>query len=232
MKITMKFSTTLILLVVLVVLGGYVYWSGRGQASSTSDGTPTPEHVTVVRLNATDVSAIVVRDKDGKQVRAERDGTTWKLTAPVADPGDTARISSLADQLTQLQATRIITPTSQDLAPFGLTTPTYDIQLLKGTMPLAELKLGTKNPDGSATYVQLANSPTIYLSSDISLDTATGWISDPPVQPTAVPTLPPTVAPATQTPAISATPTTPATFPSPTPLLGLPTQIPGATATP
>lgn len=230
----MKFSTTLILLVVFAALGGYVYWSGRNQTANTSDGTPTPEQIAVLRLNATDVSAIVVRGKDGKQVRAERDGTNWKLTAPEAKPGDTARISTLADELAQLQATRIITPTSQDLAPFGLVTPAYDVQLFKGTTPLAELKLGAKNPDGSATYVQRADAPTIYLSSDTSLDTATGWLLDPPVQLTAVATLPPTAQPTTQTPATSPVPTTPATFPTPTTLLPMPpaTQGPGATATP
>lgn len=222
----MNYRTTIVLLVIFAVLGGYVYWSGRNQSADTASesGTPTPTEVAVLRVNATDVSAVVVRDKAGKQVRAERNGNSWKLTAPQAEPADAAQVSALADGVAALSATRIITPTSQDLEPFGLAAPGYTVELLKGTTPLAELKLGAKNPDGSATYVQRGDSPTIYLSSDPILATATSWLTTPPIQPTPLPTLPLTMqptAPASSSTTLPATPT-PVAFPTLTPLLGAP----------
>lgn len=195
----MRFRTTLILLAVLAVLGGYVLWSGRRKPVDTSASTPA---IRVLQLNPNDVSAAVVRDAGGKQVRVERAGADWKLTAPRSDKADTTAVGGAIDTLAQLSATRVITPPSADLAPYGLAKPAYTVQLSKGATPLAELQLGAKNPDGSATYARRGGAATIYLVSDTVLDTVEGWLSAPPVQPTPVPATPSSTAP----PATTATP--------------------------
>ncbi len=175
----MKFRTTLILLVVFAVLGGYLFWSGRGSPAGT-DATATPT-VSVLQINSADVGAIVVRDAAGKQVRAEHNGGTWRLAAPKPVQADAATITTALDSLAKLSATRTVTPTTQDLAPYGLARPAYTLQLFKGGTTLAELRIGSKNPDGSATYVQRAGEPAIYLVSDPVLGTVEGWPGAPPV---------------------------------------------------
>src|SRR5919202_439719 len=109
----MNFRTTLILLVVFVALGGVLFWTGRSSGAG-ANATATPA-VTGLQLNAADVSAIVVRDSHGKQVRAERSGSTWKLAVPKAAPGDSANISTAVDSLAKLSATRTITLGAQGL---------------------------------------------------------------------------------------------------------------------
>lgn len=194
----MNTRTTVVLLVVLIVLGGYVYWSGQG--APTSSATPSTSEAPVVQVNAADVSAVVIDGNGGKQVRAERSGNDWKLTAPNAASADAGRVNTLLNDIATLKATRVITPTNSDLAPYGLSTPTYKVELLKGTTPLTTLKVGSKNPDGSGVYLQRDGAATVYLVSSSILGSAENWLSDPPIKPTPAPTTPPlTVVPATPT---------------------------------
>lgn len=196
----MKFGTTLSLLAIFAALGGYVLWSGKSGAGGGSAATATPE-IAVLQLNPGDVSAVVVREAGGKQARVERSGSSWNVAAPKASPGDTTGISGVVDALAKLTATQTITPASQDLAPYGLSRPRI-VQLLKGNTTLAELRIGDKNPNGSATYVQRSGSPAIYLVTAPELDSATQWLTAPPLQPTPLPTPPP---PAQTSPVATAT---------------------------
>ena len=200
----MNVRTTLLLLVAFVVLGGYVLWSERNKPADTT-ATATSS-IPVLQINTGDVSAIVVRASTGKQVRVERSGSDWQLREPAAGRADAAGITNVLNGLSQLSATRTITPTAQDIGPYGLATPAYTVQLFKGGTTLAELRLGSKNPDQSATYVQHVGSPIIYLVSDSILDTVEQWPGAPPVQPT--PTVPPpTVRPTARSAAPNATAT-------------------------
>src|SRR3954466_12382306 len=109
----MKFRTTLLLLGVFVVLGGYVLWSGRNQGT-TAAATPTgQDSIPVLHLNPADVSALVVDFGAGRQVRVERSGADWKLVTPQAAAADTDGVNTAVDALSNLTATRAITPTSQ-----------------------------------------------------------------------------------------------------------------------
>jgi Domain of unknown function (DUF4340) len=203
----MKFRTTLILLIVLAALGGYVLWSGRQKSdtSATTGATTTP----VLQLDPAGVRAVEVRG-EGKQVRVERDASGWQVNAPKPGPADALRVTEVISGLAKLNATQTITPTGQNLAPYGLDKPAYEVRLEGGTPET--LRLGAKNPDGSATYVQRASAPTIYLVKDPLIDTVERWVGDPPVQPTPAPTAPPLTvlptAPVTPTSAITSTTTT------------------------
>jgi hypothetical protein len=106
-----------------------------------------------------------------------------------------------------LDATRIITPTDQNLAPYGLDNPAYTVALLGAGGELARLRLGGSNLNNTATYVQRNMEPTIYLVNNFTLDTLRTWTTRPPVQPTPMPTVaPPTAAPVpTVAPPITAT---------------------------
>src|SRR5579859_6906783 len=108
----MKFRTTLILLAICVVLGGYVVWSGNQQSHATPTATP---QVTVLQLNKDTISAIAIHDQRGNQVQAQRTGSDWQLTVPARKPADLTRVTEVISGLASLNATRTITPTDQGL---------------------------------------------------------------------------------------------------------------------
>jgi hypothetical protein len=223
----MKFRTTLVLLLVLAALGGYVFWSGRQK--SDANATTGEANIPVLQLDPASIRAVEVRGA-GKQVRVERDGAGWRVNVPKPGPADAFRVTEVISGLARLNATQTITPTSQDLAPFGLDKPAYEVQIEGGSAP-ETLRLGGKNPDGSATYVQRASAPVIYLVKDTLIDTVERWVSDPPAQPTPAPTAPPLTVlptvPVTPTSAITGT----ATLAPAGPPLIVTTPTPAPTAT-
>jgi hypothetical protein len=216
----MKFRTTFFLLIVLAALGGYVLWSGRQK--SDANATTGAAAIPVLQLDPAGIRAVEVRG-EGKEVRVERAANGWQVTAPKPGPADAFRVTEVISGLAKLSATHTITPTGQNLAPYGLDKPAYEVRL-EGSPP-ETLRLGAKNPDGSATYVQRAAAPTIYLAKDSLIDTIERWVSDPPAQPTPAPTAPPL----TVLPTVPITPTT-APAPAGPPLKATtPTLLPTAT---
>lgn len=188
----MKIRTTIILLVVLALLGGYLYWSGEAEEEPATDTAETTSSIPVVEVDASAVTAIEVRGAAGEPMRIEQEGGDWNITAPASSPADVLEVTRVITDLAGLTATRIITPTDSDLAPYGLNNPAHEIVLEGEAGTLATLHIGTTNPIGSATYLQRGDSPTIYLVSTFQVSAAQSWLTTPPVP---QPTMPPMDAP-------------------------------------
>lgn len=209
----MNVRTTIVLLVVLVLLAGYVLWPGSNQGAAdiedTLDVSDTSSELAEIRMpvltvNSADIQTIEVADAAGETVTLVRQGDTWNLTAPNAAPADAFQVSRVITDLVELTASRVFTPTEGTLADYGLAEPEYQVTLSGADGVLARLRLGTTNPNGSSTYLQREGAPTIYLVSNFVVDGVRNWVDTPPVQPTPFPTSIP-FSPATPSPA--ATPT-------------------------
>jgi hypothetical protein len=238
---------TIILLVILIALLAFVYATEPGIfGKPTPTATPRPNEVQVFKLDPARVNRIVVQDT-ARQLTAEvaREGDTWRVIRPVQDEGDGQRIKPVIDQVADLQATRKLegTPVA-DLTPFGLVTTTYGITISLEDGSQATLRVGDKNPQGTAYYVQKGGDPAVYLVSSFNIEGLTGFISNPPVKPTPTATwtpMPTTTAtpmgvagtpgtPALASTAPGGTPTATGTPPGATP--GLSTTQPPLTASP
>lgn len=207
----MSFRTTIILLVALVALGGFLFFSNRNQEEPDED-VAAVETISVLEVAAADVQAISITDSDGENVSVAQEDGVWRITAPEAEPADAAEVTRVISDIVSLTATRVITPTDDDRAPFGLAEPAYEVELVGEHGVLARLKVGSTNPSGNATYLQRADDASvIYLVDTFALQDVQGWLTAPPVPPT------PTPVPA-QSPTLEVTPT-PAleTTPPPTP---------------
>ncbi len=223
----MSIRTTLVLLVVLVALGVYVFWSGTDTDQPDPDGVidTATDTISVLDLDPATIRAITVTETDGETVQLEQEEGEWIIAMPALGPADSQRVEWVVDDLANLKATRIITPTDADLSPYGLDAPQHTITLAGEEGVLARLQLGDVNPGGNAVYVQRDDDPTIYLVSDFTFDSARRWLTTPPLPPTptAEPSPTPTVEPSpTPTVETTLTPTarprrtpTPSATPSP-----------------
>lgn len=215
----MSIRTTIVLLVVLVALGAYVFWPGMDNNRSDSDRVTdtTTDTVSVLDLDPDTIRAITVTETDGETVQLEQQEGEWIIATPPLGPADGQRVEWVVDDLADLKATRIITPTDTDLSPYGLDAPRHTITLTGEEGVLARLHLGDVNPGGNAVYVQRDDDPTIYLVSDFTFDSARRWLTTPPLPPT--PTVEPSPTPTVETtPTPTARPTrtpTPSATPSP-----------------
>lgn len=215
----MSIRTTIVLLVVLVALGAYVFWSGTDNDQPDPDGVldTVTDTVSVLDLDPDTIRAITVTEADGETVQLEQEEGEWIITTPALGAADSQSVERVVDDLADLTATRIITPTEDDLSPYGLDAPQHTITLTGEEGVLARLQLGDVNPGGNAVYVQRDDDPTIYLVSNFTFDSARRWLTTPPLPPT--PTIEPSPIPDLET-----TPT-PTVRPTRTP-------TPSATATP
>lgn len=235
----MNTRNTLILLAILLVLGGYVIWSGQnGNETDEVTDTPPPPVPLFPDLDAAAVQAVTVSSSGGESVRLTQTDGTWNIVAPVTEAADQLAVTQAITSLVALNVSRVITPTEQGLAPYGLETPAYTIELAGADGVLTRLALGDQNPAGIDTYVRRGDEELVYLVSNFTLNSLQGWIATPPIQPTPLPE--PTASPTpevTATATATVTPTTPPditppALPAITPPAPPPGDTPALTPTP
>jgi hypothetical protein len=196
----------LILLVVLAVLGGYVYFAEVRQDKSPAEETST-EQSSLWTMSAEDVIRLEIEQPvTAAAVRLTYYGEEvgWQCSEPPLEATDQDRVQQIVSQLADIRANRVLSETNEPLSVFGLAAPGYVIRI----MPLDEdeivLCIGDKNPQGTAYYAQIEGQQPIYLLPTDALDQAIGLLTSPPVPPTPTPTATP--APTTS-PEVAETPT-------------------------
>ncbi len=197
----MNTRNTVILVVVLVALGAYVYF-GEMNGGQPAPATPTPSAATLWDYPADSIARLEVHDlQTQEEARLAKDaGGAWQIEAPVSDAADSTRLNSLTGRLAKITTSRVITNPPADLAPFGLVTHTMLVDVgLTGNQTVT-LQVGDKNPQGFSYYVQKKDDPAIYLITSSLIDDLRRLITEPPRKPTPTPTL-------TATPAITQTST-------------------------
>ena len=196
----MNFRITGILLIVLVVLGGVVFWMNRqGGGNTNPDATPTPAPLT--SLATSDVASIKV-DQGDKSITVEHQDTGWMIAGDSPEPAGETKVTQALGRLTALKPTRTLTDV-QNLADFGLEEPAWSITLTPRQGDAVVFNVGDENPRGTSRYLQVAGDPSIHLVPKFAVEDVQKWLEKPPYPPT--PTPEPTEAPAA-TPQATATP--------------------------
>jgi hypothetical protein len=205
----MSYRLTIIVLAVLAVLGGVVYFSEFKDKGGTSDALATDrQKLEVFKFADADSQKLEVVRSDGSASAVRDDSGNWTLQ-PSGKPGDKLRLSSLLTRLANLQASRRVSDSATDLTQYGLGTPYLTATVTQKDGTAYTLQAGAKAPTETGTYVKKANDPAVFLISNQLIADLERFITDPPVE---LPT--PTPAPI------------PTTVPTP-----LPSPAPGATAT-
>jgi hypothetical protein len=189
----MKYRNTVILVLVLAALIAFVYYNDQQQASAPLP-TPAPQTL-VLDLKGEDVTQIAVTTPLSRTV-VRRSGDAWQIAEPAVEEADSARLNELASSFARISATRALTDTPANLAPFGLVTGTLTVTLQFKDNHGETLRFGNAAVGGSAYYVQRAGDPKVYLVASPTHADALGLLTNLPKKPTPTPTLPPTDTPA------------------------------------
>lgn len=186
------------LVVILVLLGGYIWYTFLRQGAtppSASSITPEPTPILFLSLKGDEVQALEVRDVSGQTIRVVRTGETWNMEQPAQGPADGRRIQDLVFTLSQVNADRRLEPPA-DLAPFGLKPPQTQIKFIMQDGTSTALNVGSENPDNNYVYVMKDQDPAVYLIDFSNGETIHEFVSLPPYTPTPTPSTPPTATPA------------------------------------
>jgi Domain of unknown function (DUF4340) len=153
----MRLRNTIIVLVLLVVVGGYALVILLG-----SRPEPTPS---LFKVSARDITHIDLRYPKNEVELARNPNHTWTILKPLKVDADQGAVDSLTQAIASAQLNKTIEEKPAGLAPFGLANPDLVVTIAtdKGGA-LASLDVGKLSPTATGTYVKFANAPTVLMT--------------------------------------------------------------------
>ena len=153
-------GSTLILLVVALGLGGYLYFveSERPVADENAKAK-------VFTYDAAKINQVQIKSSSG-EVTALRKGAndTWTIVQPVEAPADRNSVSEVVTNLSNLEETRVVDENAADLKAYGLAEPRIDVTFhVDGEKEPKRILLGEKTPANSGTYAKLPTGNRVFL---------------------------------------------------------------------
>ncbi len=185
----MNGRTTILLLVVAVALGAYLYFVPAPEAEEEVTEQRATE--AVLTFESQQVTGMTITNVEtGGEITVTRSPNGWDITTDATVAGDEITIGPAVATIAALTADTVI-PTVTDFSVFGLMTPQLTIELRGDSGVLATLAVGERNPSGGARYVRVDQQDRVFVVSDYVLDTVEEWFTTVPIAPTALPTLVP-----------------------------------------
>jgi hypothetical protein len=101
--------------------------------------------------------------KGDNVVRCRRIAGRWKVVDPPESRVPSDLIAGLIANLTQLPDVEVVADKPGDLAQFGLDTPVSTLLLTPASGDAITVRLGNRNPAGTAVYAQRSTSDRVFL---------------------------------------------------------------------
>lgn len=154
-------TSTIILVLVLAGLGGYIYFVDSKRPEPGLDGGP--DKAKVYALEVDKISEVKLT-YNGETSLLRKSDSGWAMVEPVKTEADPAEAISLVQALVNLELVRVLDENPGDLAPFGLAEPPIAVEF-KGAGVSGSLKLGRKNPTQGEIYAQKNGEKAVFLVS-------------------------------------------------------------------
>jgi hypothetical protein len=159
----MKNSGLLIAAVVLAALSGVLYWSNHhpDSGSTTKASIDTPPKI--LSLTQDDISKLQLKKKGGEALDlAKGEAGKWQIIAPKPLSADQEAVSSLLSSVSSLQSDRLVDDKATDLAQYGLTQPSLEVDITTKDGKPHKLFLGDDTPARSAVFAKLESDPRVF----------------------------------------------------------------------
>ena len=171
----MRWQTTAILAVLLLVLGGFYYVYEVRMAPDREKAATRKGRVWTIE--PADVTAVAIR-RPSDTLTVERDGDRWQMRAPVQARGDRGPIEDALTTIVTAKIDREIAAQPAGLTEFGLDKPAADLTLTTKDGKQLGLLLGAKNPTGVWVYAKERDKPAVFVLPDGVLRDATRPAAD------------------------------------------------------
>ncbi len=153
----MRFRNTLILALVFVALGAYLYFVEFQRAAEEK------KKKTLFTFESDAVSAVTLTYPDREIALRLTDGA-WRIATPIDAAADETAVKNLVRAIAECEVKKTLDEVPQDLAPFGLDTPKVTVKVTLKDRELPAIRVGKTTPVGYSTYIQRADEPKIYLT--------------------------------------------------------------------
>jgi len=158
----MNFRTTIILLVALLIVGGYVMFTSKsGSTSEIQTTNPTK----VLDTTSVDVTKLTITPAGSPALTLQRSTQTgsapqigpavsdWKIIGPPTVYADTMKVSDLLDAIVSATSTAQV-PIDNNTADYGLDSPQYTVEITAG-MKSFRLDIGRREQAGNELFVRV-----------------------------------------------------------------------------
>ncbi len=157
----MRYWPTLLMVIVLAGLGGYLYWVEL--PTKTREEKQEHEEKQLLSLPESTISGMTVGTAQ-EPVELKRMGTgEWTITAPLQTAADPREVQSLLRALVTGAVTRTIENGDASLASFGLDPPITTITVSSATEQ-ETLSIGERGPLSNTLYVFRASDRKVLLT--------------------------------------------------------------------
>lgn len=166
----MSWRTTAVLFIVLLLVGGYVYYQSQQEPAVESLPTPLPqpEQAELVTASIDEVNRLdVTRLEDAAKASFTRDETgDWFQTVPTSTAVISQTMNLQIARLATLRSNRTLPADANPLSTYGLDEPAYEIVLATTRderTVRTTLLVGNETPAGDAYYVQKRGDPRVHI---------------------------------------------------------------------
>jgi hypothetical protein len=144
---------------VFILLGVYYVAAEREPAGKAAAHLTRAPFLTVPE----DQIAALQVQRGGTVVRCQRVAGRWKVVDPPGSSVPADLIAGLITNLTQLPDVEVVADKPADLAQFGLDAPASQLVLTPASGDAITVRLGNRNPAGTALYAQRSTSNRVFL---------------------------------------------------------------------
>jgi hypothetical protein len=159
----MRFKGTLVLLLLCVGLGAFLYFY-EIKGGEQRDKAKQEEKV-IWKVPGDDVQQLDLTTQ-GQHITAVRAADKqWKITAPRSLDADADELNRLLSSASDISRDEMIEENAASLAPFGLDPAQTTVSLKTKDGKVHEIRFGSNNPTGNSTYAALQGKNQVFLVS-------------------------------------------------------------------
>ena len=156
-----ELRSTLILIVVLAGLVGYIYYRNNREAAPTD-----AKEKAFASVTAEDIEEIQIKLAGGETSRVQKMDGVWKVVAPEAADADQGELSSITSSLATLDVQSVVDDNPADAKPYGLDPARIEVEFRgKGDKEPRRIQFGDKTPTGGDLYARIGGQNRVFLVS-------------------------------------------------------------------
>ncbi|HTK29423.1 MAG TPA: DUF4340 domain-containing protein [Vicinamibacterales bacterium] len=153
--------STIALVVVLVGLGGYIYFVTWKKPEAD---TGTKQEKVFAGVQSDKIDELTITSGKGEKTTLKKDGSAWQVTSPISAKADESEVSGITSNLSSVEVTRVIDDKPANLKEYGLETPRVEVDFkAAGDKEPRRLFLGDKSPTGSSVYAKRNAENRVFL---------------------------------------------------------------------
>jgi hypothetical protein len=153
----MRSRSTIVLVLLLLGLGAYVYWVELPKAEQEA------KKKTLFEFKAEDAAEVALVYAD-REITVKKSGDDWRLTKPIDVAADSTTVKNLVNAIAECEVKKELTDASSDLAQYGLDQPLVKVTVKLKDKELPTVLVGKNTPVGFSTYVQKADDKKVLLT--------------------------------------------------------------------